>query len=164
MALNVFFFSDDSMHKLFLNYGKYDFFQQIPQIVYSTIISQLIEVFLCFLSLTDKHIYQIKSISKTSNTNKISKIIKCIYIKLIFFYVFTSIFFAIYWYIISVFCGVYRNTQIHFLKDSIISFIICLVYPLILYFATASLRIFSFRSTKKKLNCIYNFSSMFPFF
>jgi hypothetical protein len=78
MALNVFFFSDDSMHKLFLNYGKYDFFQQIPQIIYSTIISQLIEVFLCFLSLTDKHIYQIKSISKTSNTNKISKIIKCI--------------------------------------------------------------------------------------
>ena len=46
MALNVFFFSDDSMHKLFINYGKYDFFQQIPQITYSTIISQLIEIFL----------------------------------------------------------------------------------------------------------------------
>ena len=56
MALNVFFFSDDSMHKIFLNYGKYDFFQQIPQITYSTIISQIIEVFLCFLSLTDKYI------------------------------------------------------------------------------------------------------------
>ena len=25
MALNVFFFSDDSMHKLFINYGKYIF-------------------------------------------------------------------------------------------------------------------------------------------
>ena len=44
MALNVFFFSDDSMHKLFLNYGKYDFIQQIPQITYSTIISQFIEI------------------------------------------------------------------------------------------------------------------------
>ncbi len=86
MALNVFFFTDESMHKLFLNYGKYDFFQQVPKIFYSTVISQLIEIFLCFLSLTDKHIYQIKSISKTSNTNKISQIIKCIYIKLIFFY------------------------------------------------------------------------------
>ena len=29
MALNTFFFSDDSMHKLFLNYGKYNFIQQI---------------------------------------------------------------------------------------------------------------------------------------
>ena len=56
MAMNVFFFQDESMHKLFLNYGKYDFIQQIPQIIYSTLISQLLEVFLCFLSLTDKHI------------------------------------------------------------------------------------------------------------
>ena len=62
MAMNVFFFSDDSMHKIFLNYGKYDVLQQIPQIIYSTIVSQLIEVFLCFLSLTDKHIYQIKNL------------------------------------------------------------------------------------------------------
>ena len=59
MALNTFFFSDDSMHKLFLNYGKYNFIQQIPQITYSTIISLLIEVFLCYLSLTDKHFYLI---------------------------------------------------------------------------------------------------------
>ena len=54
MALNSFFFSDDSMHKLFLNYGKYNFIQQIPEITYSTIVSSLIEIFLCFLSLTDK--------------------------------------------------------------------------------------------------------------
>ena len=60
MALNVFFFSDDSMHKLFLTYGKYDFIQQIPQITYSTIISQIIEVFLCYLSLTDTYIYLLK--------------------------------------------------------------------------------------------------------
>ena len=60
MALNVFFFSDESMHKIFLNYGKYNFIQQIPQIIYTTIISQLIEVFLCYLSLTDKHFYKIK--------------------------------------------------------------------------------------------------------
>ena len=33
MAMNVFFFSDDSMHKIFLNYGKYNFIQQIPQII-----------------------------------------------------------------------------------------------------------------------------------
>ena len=51
MALNVFFFADETMHKMFLDYGKYNFLQQIPQIVYSTLVSQLIEVFLCFLSL-----------------------------------------------------------------------------------------------------------------
>ena len=60
MALNTFFFSDDSMHKLFLNYGKYNFIQQIPQITYSTIISSIIELFLCFLIITDKYFYSLK--------------------------------------------------------------------------------------------------------
>ena len=60
MALNVFFFADETMHKMFLDYGRYNFIQQIPQIIYSTITSQLIEIFLCYLSLTDKYFYQIK--------------------------------------------------------------------------------------------------------
>ena len=164
MALNVFFFSDDSMHKLFLNYGKYDFFQQIPQITYSTIISQLIEVFLCFLSLTDKYIYQIKSCLERGNTDQIKKITRCIYIKLLFFYLFTFIMFGIYWYIISVFCGVYRNTQKTFIKDSIVSFSICLIYPLALYLLSASLRICALRDSKKRFKCIYKLSDIIPLF
>ena len=71
IAMNVFFFSDVTMHKQFLSYGKYDFVQQIPQIIYSTIVSQIIEVFLCYLSLTDKHIYHIKNLEiNTKNNNR----------------------------------------------------------------------------------------------
>ena len=164
MAFNVFFFSDDSMHKLFLSYGKYDFIQQIPQITYSTIISQIIEVFLCFLSLTDKYIYQIKSNLIDGNTKNIKDIVNCMRIKLIIFFVFVLIFFVIYWYIISVFCGVYRNTQKSFIKDSIISFSISLIYPFISYFVSACLRICSLRNSKKKAKCVYNFSYAIPFF
>ena len=93
MALNVFFFADETMHNMFLDYGKYDFIQQIPQIIYSTIISQLIEVFLCFLSLTDKYIYLIKSYLQSNKKNEISNIIKCIRVKLLIFFLFTFIFF-----------------------------------------------------------------------
>ena len=60
MAMNVFFFADETMHKIFLDYGKYNFIQQIPQIIYSTVVSQLIETFICFLSLADKYFYEIK--------------------------------------------------------------------------------------------------------
>ena len=153
------------MHKLFLNYGKYDFFQQIPQITYSTIISQLIEVFLCFLSLTDKYFYRLKSvlIDKKKNVD-ISKITRCIYIKLFFFYLFTFISFAAFWYIISIFCGVYRNTQISFIKDSLISFAICLTYPLVFYFISALLRYCSLRNSKKNFKCMYNISYIIPLF
>ena len=89
----MFFFSDDSMHKLFINYGKYDIFQQIPKIVYTTIISQLIEVFLCYLSLTDKHFYQIKRYSQLHRTKTLVKVLKCVIIKLTVFFIFTFIFF-----------------------------------------------------------------------
>ena len=62
--MNVFFFSDETMHKMFLDYGKYNFIQQIPQIFYSTLISKLLEIFLCFLSMTDKYYYEIKGSKK----------------------------------------------------------------------------------------------------
>ena len=104
MAMNVFFFSDETMHKLYLSYGKYDFIQQIPQIVYSTIISQLMEVFLCFLSLTDKQIYKIKKLMISNNSaNKviIFGLFKCIIIKLGFFFYFY--FFIFYWILVYYF-------------------------------------------------------------
>ena len=116
MALNVFFFSDETMHKMFLDYGKYNFVQQIPQIIYSTIVSQLIEVFICYLSLTDKHYYEIKRLNIKSNKEILRKI-KCIKIKICFFYAFTGLVFFFYWYLITCFCAVYENTQSAFIKD-----------------------------------------------
>ena len=123
MALNVIFFTDDSMHKVYKNYGKYDFIQQIPQIIYSIIVSQVLEVILCYLSLTDKHFYifnEIKNLQK--NIEILFKILRCVKIKIGGFYIFTFVFFLVYWYLITAFCAVYQNTQIIFIKDSISSF------------------------------------------
>ena len=166
MAMNVFFFSDDSMHKLYLNYGKYDFIQQIPQIIYSSIISNTLEIFLCYLSLTDKHFYQIKNIPYSINKKSIIfKILKCVKIKLIGFFAFTLLVFTFYWYLISAFCAVYQNTQITFIKDSVSSFFINLLYPFALYLIPACLRIISLKDiTKKRLKCVYKLSDIIPFF
>ena len=166
MAMNVFFFSDDSMHKIFLNYGKYNFIQQIPQIVYTSIVSQLIEILLCYLSLTDKYIYQIKNIShnKTFEDKDIIKILKCIKIKIITFYIFTFIFFGFYWYLVTAFCAVYQNTQVTFLKDCLFSFLLGIIYPFILYLIPSGLRILSLRYPNKGIKCVYKLSDIIPFF
>ena len=164
MAMNVFFFSDNSMHKIFLNYGKFNFIQQIPQVIYTTIISQLIEVFLCFLSLTDKHIYYIKKIFDSVDKKEIVNILKCIKIKLIIFFIITFILFAFYWYTVTIFCVVYENTQIIFVKDSLLSFLLSIVYPFIIYLIPSILRIISLRSSQKNLKCLYKLSDIIPFF
>ena len=166
MAMNVVFFSDDSMHKLYITYGKYDFIQQIPQIIYSTIISQTIEVFLCYLSLTDKHFYQIKAIKNQQKNKTITfQILRCIKLKLLGFFTFTLILFAFYWYFISAFCAVYHNTQTTFIKDSVTSFLTGLLYPFVLYLFPAVLRIISLKdSIKKRFKCIYKISDIIPIF
>ena len=166
MTMNVFFFSDDSMHKVYLNYGKYDFIQQIPQIIYSTIVLNVMETIICFLSLTDKHIYQIKAL-KNHKSNKIAifHILRCIKIKLIGFFTFTSVFFFVYWYVIACFCIVYQNTQAIFIKDCLSSFLTSLTTPFVIYFLTSVLRLISLKdATKKRFKFVYKLSGILPIF
>ena len=151
------------MHKLFLDYGKYNFIQQIPQIIYSTIVSQFIQLLLSFLSLSDKHYYQIKYI-KIKEKKLEKRAIKCIKYKFAFFFLFTFITLIFYWYTISCFCIVYKNTQIAFLKDSCISFVLGLLYPFILYLLSTILRIISLRCNNQELFCVYTISDIIPIF
>ena len=72
--------------------------------------------------------------------------------------------FIFYWYIISCFCTVYRNTQNAFIKDSISSFGLGLLYPIALYLFPAGFRLISLRVTKYNLACIYAKSDIIPFF
>ena len=163
MVLNVFFFSDETMHKMYLDYGKYNFVQQIPQIIYSTIVSNLIEVFLCYLSLTDKHYYEMKKINN-NNSHMILKIFECIKIKIAFFYIFIFLMFIFSWYTVTCFCAVYENTQIAFIKDSFLSFGLGLLYPFVLYLIPSFLRIISLKYCNGKLSFIYKLSDIIPIF
>ena len=163
MAMNVFFFSDDTMHKMFLDYGKYNFIQQIPQITYSTIISQLIETLLCYLSLTDKHYYQVKECKKVSKKSMVG-IMKCIQLKICLFFVFTLLMFIFYWYLVTCFCAVYQNTQIAFIKDSFLSFVLSVCIPFGLYLIPSFLRIISLKVKKFKLEFVYKASGVIPIF
>ena len=43
-TINVLFFNDSTMHKIYKDAGSYDFIYQIPQIIYSSIISNIINI------------------------------------------------------------------------------------------------------------------------
>ena len=166
MALNVFFFSDDSMNQIYKSYGKWDILQSVPQILYSLLISQALQVFICFLTLTDKHFYQIKELKSKGRKSfvPIFKILSCIKIKLCIYYILSFIFFLAYWYIVTSFCAVYKNTQIIFIKDSLMSFLGGIIYPFPLYLIPTILRIISLKSEKGKLRCLYKLSDIIPIF
>ena len=52
------------MHKIYKDQGNFDFIYQIPQILYSFIISVIINDIIIFLSLTEKDILSIKRKNK----------------------------------------------------------------------------------------------------
>ena len=156
LAMNVIFFFDSSMHKIYLDYGKYNFIQQIPQIIYSSLVSMIIEILIGILSYTDSKIYEIRQIEEYE-PQKIKKILKTIKIKLAIFFIVTFLFFAFYWYLISSFCAVYGNTQIIYLKDVATSFCLGLVYPFGIQLGFALLRVCTLRDKKKSRSFLYKF-------
>ena len=166
MALNVFFFSDESMHNIYVSGGEFNFFDHVTQMFLTTLVSQLLSVFLNFLTITDIHYYNIKSMALNElNKKKIVSVMKLIKCKIIVYYIFTFILFFFDWYTITAFCAVYRNTQNIFIIDSISSFIMGLIYPFVLYIFPAGLRLLSLMATEKKnLECLYSLSDIIPFF
>ena len=167
MAFNVFFFSDESMHNIYVNRGENYFIGQLAQMVYSTIISQILQTFINYLTMTDIHYYQLKELKKENiiNKNKALAVIKCIKYKLIIFFSSTFILFLFFWYAISAFCAVYANTQGIFVADSYTSFLMGLLYPFGLYLAPTALRILSLKAKdKKNLKILYSLSNKIPFF
>ena len=55
---------------------------------------------------------------------------------------------CLFWYYISAFCAVYKNTQIFLIKDSMTSLLMSLLYPFGLYLIPSYLRILSLSSNK----------------
>ena len=166
-AFNVLFFVDESMHKIYLNYGKYNFIAQIPQILYSTFGAEALDLFLRYLSIIEKDVYRIKKLEKEKNEviakQKIFKILKCMRIKLIFYFIVTFFFMCFFWYFIAAFCAVYKNTQLFLIKDSMVSLLMSLIYPFGLYLFPAALRIISLKDKKKRLSLLYKISDIIPF-
>ena len=53
-AISALFFTDKILHKIYEDYGKFNFIYQIPIILYSTIITFFINAIIKNLSLTEK--------------------------------------------------------------------------------------------------------------
>ena len=160
--INAFFFNDETMHEIYKQNGRYNFIYQIPQIVYSTIISSVINVILKGLSLSQNGVLKIKQMPEVNKMIQKSFImIKFFKLKMVIFNLLGFIILGFACYYITMFCAVYTNTQIHLLKDTFSSFCLSLLYPFGLYLIPGILRIPSLRSSKKDKFCLYKISQLF---
>ena len=157
-TINALFYNDKTMHKIYIDEGIYNFVFQIAQIIYSTIISNIIILIIKCLSLSEKDILGIKEIEETDKDKRnkeIEKIMKRIKIKFLILFIIDFIFLIFFWLYLGSFGAVYRNTQSHLIKDTLISFTLSLVYPFFLCLLPAIFRIPALNAKNKDKKFIY---------
>ena len=89
-TINGFFFTDESMHNIYINNGNFDILYQISQIIYSSIILSILTGFIKYLSLSEKSILILKKEKEVIDCFEKSKSIeKCLKLKFILFFVFS---------------------------------------------------------------------------
>ena len=163
-AENALFLNEDAIHNIYENQGTLDIIYQIPQIIYSNIISFVIDKIIRFFSLSQVDVINENNIRKREKKNKRSKkFFRILFIKYIMFFIFSFVLLFFFWLYISCFCFVYRNTQMYLIKDTLFSFGFSLASPLIIYLISGALRIYSLRDKRKKRNLIYILSKFILF-
>ena len=158
-SINVLFFTDKTMHKIYETKGIYNLIIQLPKIIYSSIITSVFNLIIKSFALSDKNIIYLKKIEGTKRKNEhLLKVIACLKIKFNIYFVIGLLFLGFCWYYISVFCCVYVNTQIILIKDTFLSFGFSLLYPFIIYLIPGLFRIPSLKS--KNSPFLYSFSKI----
>ena len=160
-AVNCLFFDDDTMHKIYITNGSFNFEYELPKIIYSSLISMVLNSLLKILALSDNDIIYLKSNKSKVNLNKRKKILeKKLRIKFISYSILSSILLLFFWYYIGMFGAIYRNTQLHLFEDTLISFGLSFVYPFFIYLLPGMFRIPALSSHKKSGECLYNSSKI----
>ena len=157
-TVNALFFDDETIEKIFEDAGKFNLLYQIPQIIYSSVISFFFGIIIDILALSEESVLALKKekISKNimNNAKKLSIILQ---IKFLYFFIFCFLFLLLFWYYITCFCAVYKNTQYHLIKDTLIGFVISLLNPFIFKLIPGLFRIYGL---KNKNYIFYKFSKI----
>ena len=160
-AINGLFFNDDTMHKIYETKGKYNLEYNIPRIIYSSLISIVLNKILKVLALSNDAILDFKQIKNKNDIDKEkNNLLNKLKIKFILYYIISSILILFFWYYISMFGAIYKNTQVHLLKDTLISFGLSLIYPFGIYLLPGIFRIPALSNRKNKKKYLYNFSKL----
>ena len=164
-TINGFFFSDETMHKIYKDKSSYNIMYQISIMAYSTIISSILNIILKQLSLSENNILSIAQTKDYKSAVKKSKtILKCLKIKFFLFFLLRIIILLFCWYYISCFCAVYINTQITLINDTFISYGLSMVYPFGLELIPGIFRIPALRAKNEDKKFLYKVSIIISLF
>ena len=149
------------MHKIYIEEGSYNIIYHISQILYSSLLSLTITIIIRYLALSEQKIISFKHENiKTLLKEKFVKLSYKLRVHFSLFFILSFLFSLAFGYYLICFCCIYVNTQIHLIKDSVMSFGLSLLYPFVIYLLPSVLRIYALHSSKKNKYCWYKLSKI----
>ena len=160
-AVNGLFFDDEAIEEIFEEGGKFNFLNQLPQIIYSSIISFALFSILDYLAFLEDSVLDVKreKIAKSAE-KKGDDLFRISQIKFVFFFILSFIFMIICWYYMTCFCAVYKNTQYHLLKDTLIGFGTSMLSPFATKLLPGISRIYAIKKRSQIFFRISQFTQM----
>ena len=158
-AINAVFITDSTIHKLYEDGGSYNLIYSLPQIIYSFIFAHMITIILKLTFLSERNIIQIKKEDNLDSANNlVDKVKRTLIIKYIIFFVAGIIFLIFFWYYLSSFGAVFQNSQVYLIKNTLMSFLIAIIYPFVINLLPGCFRMPSLKNNSKE--CLYKTSKI----
>ena len=128
--------------------------------IYSSLITSVLNAIIKSLGLFQDNIIKLKQYDKENIEQNKQKELEKIKYKIILFYIINYIFLFFFWIYLGCFCAVYKNTQIHLLKEVLSSFSLSLIWPFVVYLIPGAFRI---PSLKREKSYLYKFGTILQF-
>lgn len=148
------------MHQIYEDEGAYNISFQSPKILISALASTiLLKIMLETLILTDRDVLKVKH-QMTKQKAEIMKkqVIKCINIKFGIFFILNFILLNLFWFYLTCFNGVYENTQLYLIENTLFSFGISFLYPFFWNIIPSAFRMGALGNQKPDKECLYSAS------
>ena len=165
LTVNALFFNDKTMHHIYEIKGSFDLEYEIPKIIYSSLVSSILNSLLKILALSNDNIIIFKQQKSNDEIQqKKEKLESKLRIKFILYFIASYIILFFCGYYLSMFCAIYKNTQLYLIKDTLSSILLSLIYPFGVYLLPGLFRIPAIFTPNKDREYIYKFSQFLLLF
>ena len=162
LAFTALFFNDNIMRAIYIYKGNTDAAVHIPNIILSSLCCLVASLIIRFVSLNERDISKIMEIKdqdkRKAESEKIKRFTK---IKLIILYAISGALIMFFWYYVSAFCAIFKNSQGHYFINVLVTFILCNLWPLAISLIPAFLRR---KALDEKKETMYKISQIIAYF
>jgi hypothetical protein len=162
LAFTALFFNDNIMRSIYIYKGNTDAAVHVTNIVLSSICCLIMSIIVRLVALNDRDISKIiseKGFMKRYDSIELTK--RSLKIRSIILFAFSVFVVGICWYYVSAFCAVFKNSQGHYLINTLVAFIVCNLWPFVTSAITMGIRKLSLNKNSPGLYKLSKIISVF---